>query len=63
MAEAVSGGAATPAEGLGGAAAAWSEVVAAAGKAEESERERERVSKLRVSESEGIGLSDARTGQ
>ena len=47
MAEAVSGGAATPAEGLGGAAAAWSEVAAAAGKAEESERERERVSELR----------------
>ena len=43
MAEAVSGGAGTPVEELGGAAAAWSEVVAATGKAEESERERERV--------------------
>jgi len=47
MAEAVSGGAATLAEGLGGAAAAWSKVVAAAGEANESERERERVSELR----------------
>ena len=47
MAKAVSGGAATSAEGLGGAAATWSEVVAAVGKAEESERERERVSELR----------------
>ena len=42
----LSGGAATSAKGLGGAAAtaAWSEVVAAAGKTEESERDRERVS-------------------
>ena len=47
MAEAVSGGAATLTEGLGGAAAAWSEVVAATGKAKESERERERVGELR----------------
>ena len=43
----MSGGAATPMKGFGGAAAAWSEVAAAAGKAEESERERERVSELR----------------
>ena len=34
----LSGGAATSAKGLGGAAAAWSEVMAAAGKAEESQR-------------------------
>ena len=46
MAEAVSGGAATPTEGLGGAAAAWSEVVAVTGKAKESEHEMERVSEL-----------------
>jgi len=39
MAEAVSGGAATPTEELGGAAAAWSKVVVVAGKVEESERE------------------------
>jgi hypothetical protein len=32
---------------LGGAAAAWSKVVVATGKAEESECERERVSELR----------------
>jgi len=44
MAEAVSGGGATPVEGLRGAAAAWSELVAAVGKAEESEHERERAS-------------------
>jgi len=43
----VSGGAATPTEGFRGVAAAWSEVVAVVGKAEESERERERVSELR----------------
>ena len=47
MAEAVSGGATTPVEGLGGARAAWSKVVVAAEKADESERERERVSELR----------------
>ena len=41
------GGGATLAEGLRGAAAAWSELVAAAGNAEESEYERERVCELR----------------
>jgi len=60
MVDAASGGAGTTTEVWGGAGPASSALVAAVGRAEESEQERERVSEVRLSksESEPIGFGD-----